>query len=204
MWAAVFISYIGNYIIVVYWLALVYLLIELLPEYIPQIRDIKYKKFICAILIIYAFTYSSLYFANAAGMREKVTGDKAVFYGGNRTAVINQLIDYTIKNIPEDKTVLCVDEGLVINYFTGRKTNLKYYALIPHIVDTYGEDKIIEDLDKNPPDYVFVTNNVYPFAGFFGKNYAVKIMDYFLDKYESIAMIEGNSDFKTVIMKLKN
>lgn len=203
IWAAVFISSIGNFIAVMYWLAFVYLLLEIIPEYFPKLQNNMYRKLVCTVLVLYAFSYSVLYLTNAGNMNEQISSDKGVIYGGKTTDTINKTIEYINANIDKDKTVLVADEGLVLNYLTDRKTNLKYYALIPHFIDTFGEENIIADLDKNPPDYIFVTNNPYLFVGYFGKNYALKIMDYILTKYDKTEDITGKNGFEISIYKLK-
>ena len=99
-----------------------------------------------------------------------------------------------------------------VNYLTDRKTNLKYYALIPHMVDAFGEENIIKDLSENPPDYIFITNNNYmtEAGGLFGINYAKKIMEHILKNYDYITTMQNpnanpdivlNHEFK--IYKLK-
>lgn len=202
--AALFISYIGNFIAVLYWLTFVFLLLEILPEYCSKLRTNLYKKTVSVILLIYSLTYSILYLSTAANMQSKIKSEKGVYYGGIRTAAFRQAIDYVNKNIPPEKSVLVVDEGTVINYFTDRKTNLKYYALIPHYIDTFGEDKIITDLDRNKPDYIFITNNDYIFIGKFGQNYAKNIMNYIYSKYEATETFKSADNFKITVMKLKN
>ena len=97
-----------------------------------------------------------------------------------------------------------MDEGLVFNYLTDRKTNLKYYALIPHMVDTFGEDKIVNDLKNNPPDFIFITDNFYPFIGKFGVNYANNIVTYVLNNYDCEKVIshpENNSKLIISVFK---
>lgn len=201
--AALFISYIGNFIAVLYWLTFVFLLLEILPEYCSKLRTNLYKKTVSVILLIYSLTYSILYLSNAANMQNKIESEKGVYYRGIKTAAFRQATDYVNKNIPPEKSVLVVDEGTVINYFTDRKTNLKYYALIPHYIDTFGEDKIITDLDQNKPDYIFITNNDYIFIGKFGQNYAKNIMNYIYSKYEATETFKSADNFKITVMKLK-
>lgn len=192
--AAVFISYIGNFIMIFFWLAFIFLLLELLPEYFPVINKSSYKQFISVALILYGLTYSMIYASQALQKSGVVTDGKNKIYTTQPFAkTINEAIAFVRQNSSENDTILVSDEGIVINYFSGRKCNLKYYALIPHMVDTYGEDKIINDLKQNPPKFVLITNNFYPFEGCFGINYAKKITQYFFENYDYVYAIK-NSD----------
>ena len=186
LFMAVFISYIGNFIMVVYWFAFLYLLFELLPEYIPYLQKDLYKKLVCITLILYGFTFTLAYLSLANKKIYKIDSSRGIFYTTSCAKIINSAISYIKENTKETDTVLVMDEGLIINYFADRRTNLKYYALIPHMVDTYGEEKIISDLSQNPPDYVIITNNMYPFIGYFGINYAQKILQYVFDNYDYV------------------
>ncbi|MCR5260344.1 MAG: hypothetical protein K6C94_00720 [Candidatus Gastranaerophilales bacterium] len=204
IWAAVFISSIGNWIAILYWLALVYLLLEIMPELLPKLKESVYTKFVAIVLLLYTFSFTTLYYTNAANMKIPVISSKGTLYGGNYTKTINQTIKYISDNVSKDKTVLVADEGLVFNYLTDRKTNLKYYALIPHIIDTLGEAKVIEDLSANLPDYVLITNNSYINVGYFGKDYAKNLLEFFEKKYDELCTISENDGLEIRVLKLKD
>lgn len=99
-----------------------------------------------------------------------------------------------------------MEEGLILNWFSDRKTNLKYYALIPHVIDAIGEQNIISDLSSNKPDYIMITNNEYPFVGCFGIDYAKNILHFVFDNYyleKSIVHSELKNSLQITVFKKK-
>lgn len=209
--ASLHISYIGNFIIIVWWINLVYLFLQLLPSYFPPVfKNDLIKKSFGLFFILYGFCFAYLYIYEANQMTYKLSSTKETFYGkAEFIPVINETVKYIEEEIPNNKTFLAVEEGVVFNYITKRELNLKYYALIPHMVDAYGEEKVIEDLSKNPPDYIFITNNIYiteKLGGAFGVHYAKKITAFVLYNYDYIKTVK-NPDIKEgleiTIFKLK-
>ena len=207
--SSVFISYIGNFIMPIFWLAFVFFCMELLPEYFPKLKTENYKKITATAFIAIGLTFSYLYFYLAGTMNTKINSSKgSVYVSENYAKTINDTLDYINQNVPKDKTLLVMEEGLIFNYLTDRKTDLKYYALIPHIIDTFGEEKIISEISKNPPDYVFITNNIYPtkLGGKFGIDYAKQITAYVFDNYEYVQSAmhpELGKGFEIAILKKK-
>ena len=204
--AEVKIAYIGNFTIVFYWTAFVFLLTEILPKYFEKLQN--YKNIISLSLIGFCLTISSIYFLYfLPNMNFKINGTKGAFFTSfPYSQIINESIDYVNKNVPETNSVLVLEEGLIINWFTNRKTDLKYYALIPHMVDTLGEKNIIDNLSKNKPDYIMITNNPFPQVGEFGIGYAKDITTYIFDNYDyekSIVNPKFKNAFEIAILKKK-
>ena len=200
--AAIFISYIGNFIMIMYWFAFLYLVFEILPEYIPLFKNDFYKKLVCITLVLYSFTYTSIYISNADKKINKISFKNSPVYVQNSLVPIKSTISYIKKHSFEKDTVLVVDEGLIINFYTKRKTDYKYYALIPHMVDAFGEEKIISDLSNNLPDYIIVLNNYYPYTGFWGKDYAQKIMKFVIQKYDLVKTYKDKNENNTLKIKI--
>ena len=203
--AAISISYIVNFIIIVYWFAFVYFWLELMPEYFSFFNKEKTKAVIGLVFIFFGFSIMLDHSMFANRMVCKIDSDKGTFYARNDYGkTCNEAIKYIKENIPVDKSLVVMDEGLIFNYLTDRTTNLKYYALIPHMVDTYGEDKIVADLQKNSPDFIFVTNNHYPLIGKFGVDYANKIIQFIINNYvmeKTISYYEKETPLVITIFK---
>lgn len=207
--AEVKISYIGNFTIIPYWSAFVYFCLVLLPEYIEKLNKPVIKKTVAVSLIIFCSLVSSVYFCYYfPNMKFKINGDKDTFYTGiAQSRTLNDTLDYINENVPEDSTILVMDECLLLNWYSKRKTNLTYYALIPHMIDTIGEDKIVSDLAADLPDYVIITNNNYPLAGVFGIHYAKKITRFVFDNYDYVKAIihpELKISLEVTILKKKS
>lgn len=101
---------------------------------------------------------------------------------------LSRLMDYIYYNTPEDSTVLIAPEFLIINYFTNRKLpNYKHYNFIMHVVEMYGEENILEDLKKDPPDYYVWTRMWFPYMPgnwkMFGQDFGNSIHEYFAQNY---------------------
>ena len=192
---AVFIGYIGNFIIVIYWFAFIFLILEILPEYIFILKSDFYKKIISITLILYGLTYTMTYLSIAKQKICKLESSKGSFYTTSMGNSYNSSISYIKKNTNEKDIVLVLDEGTVINYFTGRKTDMKNYCLNPHLLDALGEDNVLYTLSKNPPDYIILTNCDYPYEGYFGIDYAQKIWKYILNNYQYIVLYTDPNDY---------
>jgi len=211
--ALLYLANIGNFMIAIWWMCLIFLFLELLPEYFPNILSKrKIKTTFNLFFIAYALYFTSLYMTDANLMIPyKIQGtNRGVFYNSQKFApAINGAVKFINENISKDETFLVAEEGLVLNYLTKRKADLKYYALIPHIIDTYGEENIINDLAKNPPDYFFVTNNIYiteKLGGVFGLHYAKKIAGFIVQNYDYVKTIKNpeiKEGLEITVFKLK-
>lgn len=73
----------------------------------------------------------------------------------------NELIKYITENIPQDARLLAIPEGAIINFLSQRDSDNKYYYLIPVNIEIFGQDRILADIQKNPPDYVLLNDMVY-------------------------------------------
>ena len=90
-----------------------------------------------------------------------------------------------MENIKKDKTILILPEGAMFNYLSNRKTNLKYYQLLPNHIEAIGEENIVNDLRLNGPDYILITNIDYTIYGKdeFCKGFGEKICKFIFENY---------------------
>ena len=105
---------------------------------------------------------------------------------------LDYVIDY-IKTIPPDSTVVVYPECLGVNFLANRKSDNKFYSLIPLYVETFGEDLIIKRLEKFPPDYIVISDYDTSAYGYkqFGKNYGINIYNYILKHYKPIKNVSN-------------
>ncbi len=206
--AEVKISYIGNFTVIPFWTAFVYFCLEIFPMYFKNLQVPLYIKTVITSLLLFSSLLSLVYFSYfLPNMKYKINSDKGSFYTGialSRT--LNDALTYIENNIPKNNTLLVMEEGLILNWFSGRKTNLKYYALIPHMIDTIGEQKIINDLSANMPDYIMITSNKYPYVGYFGVDYANNIIQFVFENYnleKSIVHSELKKSLEITVFKKK-
>ncbi len=205
VWAAIIIDYIGNMFIIIHWLALIFFLFEVLPERIPKLKNSVFTIFIIMTIITYTITYLGVHISCLSFKSTQINISKGIFYDESQTAgLYNKAISFTKENIPLNNTVLVLPEAPIINFATGNKLKMKYYPLIPHIIETIGEDKIIEYLKADLPDYIYIQNNYYVFVGEFGISYAKKIYEFILEEYNQICTLKEDDNTEFKIMKLKN
>lgn len=116
-----------------------------------------------------------------------VKTDRGTIFVKASTRSMDNLIKFIRNNTPEDAMIVSAPEGAMINFLSKRKTHDKYYYLIPVNVQLFGEDNIVADFEKNPPDYFllnslpyycFNTGNICQYANklckFIDKNYKLK------------------------------
>ena len=115
-------------------------------------------------------------------------------YGGS----INMLNRYIERELKKEDTVLVYPEGLVVNVLTGRKSDDKFYSLIPLYVETFGEDIIIKRLELTKPECIVISNydtSLYYYKEF-GRDYGVKIKDYIKRNYRLDAVFSDGLSFE--------
>ncbi len=190
-----YISNIGNFNIVFYTISIIYFLLEILPKYNIKFIDSNCIKSIFIISLLFYFsTYTLNYLDNSTkfqmDLSKKYVSNKGSMYLDQYyySDKLSRLMDYIYYNTPEDSTVLIAPEFLIINYFTNRKLpNYKHYNFIMHVVEMYGEENILEDLKKDPPDYYVWTRMWFPYMPgnwkMFGQDFGNSIHEYFAQNY---------------------
>ena len=96
----------------------------------------------------------------------------------------NYLKDNTLK---QDK-ILCLPEEPLMNFMLGRDTDNYLYSLIPMYIEVFGEKNIIGRIEELKPKYIVVNDwntNSYYFS-YFGKDYALGIMQYINENYAKV------------------
>lgn len=114
-----------------------------------------------------------------------------------------ELVNFLTTNTQKDDTVLILPEGAMINFLSERKTHGYLNSLIPLYVEVFGENKIIELLEKNPPKYIVFNNyntSDYYFE-YICTDYAVSFCNYVAQTYEKVHTI--NNGFNFLVYKHK-
>ena len=91
----------------------------------------------------------------------------------------------------------------MINFLTNHPSTNIYYASNTPYIEAFGENKIIADTKKNPPNYILVTNQKSACYGYnyFCKDYGFKICSYVKSDYEKVAVF--GSEFKMILYKYR-
>ena len=104
----------------------------------------------------------------------------------------NELIKYIREKTPENAKILTMPEGAMINFLSQRDSDNNYYYLIPVNVEIFGQENIVENLRKNPPDYILLNDliyGVYASKNFCG--YAPKVCDFVAKEYKPEISVKG-------------
>lgn len=173
---------------------------EYIPDYLKVINKDKWQQSCFAILLIVG---SIFILKNSIDIKEQKTSiiqtNRGTLYANTYIArTLNCAIAYINEYTPDNSSILMLPENTILNFLTDRPTGSNYINLLPPNIDVYGEDTIVKNLEKSPPDYIFVNNRNF-FNNFFGKNYANKIMSFILKEYKLQGEI--GSKFKIYIFK---
>ena len=202
-----YISNIGNFNICLYTVTFIYLLAEIFPQATASLFNPKCVKSIFVISLFFYFaTYIFVFFDNSKFLKFDISKN----YASNKGAMylkeddynlITGIADYIYNETPKDSNVIVAPEYLIINYYTNRKvSNPKYYNLILHTIEMFGEDNIIDDLRKNPPDYYVWTNEMFPYTNekwlTYSTEYGIYIHSFFCENYHVVKDIYRDKENK--------
>ena len=161
---------------------------DYLPGYLKFLDKNVWKKtcsiILAAIAISIALKY--MYIVNN-NVKYPVTTKKGTIYTSQIYAKpLNDAIKYISEEMPQNASFIMIPQGPILNFLTDHSSHGWYYDLIPPTILSFGEDKIIKDLEKNPPDYIFVNNRDTVEWGFsyFGKDYGLKINHFIKQNYK--------------------
>lgn len=113
------------------------------------------------------------------------------------------LIKFIKEQTPKDASLVVLPEGGIINFLSERKSYGKYYFLIPGNVQAFGEENILKDFKKNPPDYFLLNNTAYaPYKVGDFRDYGPNIADFIFENYNPIYRIEEDIIF--ILFERKN
>jgi len=107
-----------------------------------------------------------------------------------RDACLLQTLDFIEKNFNPGERFTVLPEGAMLNYMTGHESSM-FYNFIPHLLDIYGEQKMLTELSKDPPDYVILCSRNTSIRGtsFFGFDYGHQLYGWISNNYSTLKQI---------------
>ena len=102
---------------------------------------------------------------------------------------IKQVTDFILQNTKKEDKVVILPEGSIINFLTDRKGDNTYYNLNPlFYIDVFGEDKILNHFEQNPPEYFVLLpiDNIEYGYRIFGRDYAKNFNERILKNYNLV------------------
>ncbi len=165
----------------------------------------QYKKSLVVVTVLSALVLSvqNIQLLNKKNVKIQ-SANGTVYANANYGDSINKLNLYIKDNVSKNDRVVIYPEGLITNFMTDRKSDNKFYSLIPLYVETFGEDVIIQRLDIIKPEYIIISNydtSNYYYSSF-GRDYAERIYMYINKNYDKQTKIGEN--FMFVVFKRKN
>lgn len=113
----------------------------------------KYLILICLIFIFAAKDFSSLKDKSFQLITHK--GNINTYFKDGK--IIKETYNYLIRNTKETDKVVILPEGAIINFLSDRKTDNLYHNLVPlYYIDTFGEEKVLNNFKENPADYYII------------------------------------------------
>ena len=168
----------------------------LIPVFILTPQKLRKSLFIITLLCAISFGVKNI--QTLCTKNIKIKTEKGVVYAQpNLGNSINDLIKYLETNTKPDDTVLIYPECLSVNVMSGRKSDNKFYSLIPLYIETFGEPLIIQRFEHTKPDYIIINNydtSSYYYS-YFGMDYARDIFNYVMKNYEKQARIGDGLSF---------
>jgi hypothetical protein len=118
-----------------------------------------------------------------------VIGDGAdAFYGDDRVAPLSRALAEIRRRVAPDQTLVALPEGIMLAYLARRASSLPYIQYNPVSVLLWGEERIAQDFQTRPPDFVLLVHrdNAHEGARFFGRDYAQRVMRFVDAEYHAI------------------
>ena len=156
-----------------------------------------YRKNIAAVLLLWGIVTAG---HNIYGLKCKNVNivNSPIKTTSEYGTAINKVNQYILKNSQKDDMVVVYPECLAVNVITGRKTDDKFYSLIPMYVETFGEDLIIKRLEIIKPEFVIISNydtSLYYYKEF-GQDYGMQIKNYVEKYYKQEKVFPGDLTFE--------
>lgn len=145
---------------------------------------------------LYKIKYDAKDFPIGQGPDKILTTNQQTMSVVNRGLQTQKTLDEINKNMYPSSTFTVFPEGVLLNFLSKKLNPIPYLNFMPPEIAFYGENNIIESLNKNMPDYILLIDRNVLEYGFqeFGKDYGRNIY----------LWIQDNYDFKTVIGAIDN
>ncbi len=166
-----------------------YFLPLILIAFIVVLKDYYFKdnnRIFKITLVYFLLLMSIAAFWNSLGYLKfnnyKITSQYGTIYKDEASAkVFSVILDSINKLTKKDDTVVVLQEGLMINFLSGRRAD-KYNYLIPALLELYGEENVVAQYVKTSPEMFIVFTSPddktlicngwgYKICSFISKNY---------------------------------
>jgi hypothetical protein len=111
------------------------------------------------------------------------------FFGDHRCAFVVPLLDELRQRAHPGETLCVLPEGPMINYLARIDSSVPYDCFIPPVLQMFGENQIIAELNKHPPTYILLIYRDTSEYGnrMFGRDYGRDLYSWVLQRYCPVA-----------------
>ncbi len=143
-----------------------------------------------------AFQIIELQYANS---RHVVGTGVDRFQSGAKAQMVARVLRDLEERVEPHETLAVLPEGIMINYLARIDAPTSHTNFMPPEVILYGEDRILSDFLRSPPDYVVVVHKDTTEYGFplFGQDYGRDLHAWVLENYEPVRLF-GNRPLRDV------
>lgn len=123
----------------------------------------------------------------------RVEANNELFLSEKRGEIVNVILDEIENRVAVNETILCLPEGISLNYMSRRRNSSKYLNFVPADIMMFGEEKMLVDLQTHPPDWIILINRDTSEYGLskFTVDYAQGIGAWIDQNYEVSTQIGG-------------
>lgn len=155
----------------------------------------NFRKVFSVLLVIWSLIAGTQHVINLS-MRDYTISTSSGMIKLDKNLGINfhELLEY-VESLPAESKILLYPEGLGFNFLSGKKSDDKFYSLIPLYVESFGEEIIINRIKHVTPDYIVISNYNSQEYGYkhFGSDYAIAVFEYINMNYTKVKSIGNDS-----------
>jgi prepilin signal peptidase PulO-like enzyme (type II secretory pathway) len=148
-----------------------------------------------ALVLVGCYAHFRVDYAYFQKKEHVVSAGGDAFLADIRGKMISEATNYLLETTRPDQTLVAMPEGFLLNYLSRRVNPTIYHQFTPPNLIMYGEDNILAELQKHPPDVIALVHvdNIEYDARFFGKDYGLKIWDWVTANYSPMAKPDGQT-----------
>jgi hypothetical protein len=181
-------------------LTIVVVLLGWLPEALERRRvngwPVRATVLAAIVVAVWAHLFPMRYFF---GLKQVTVGwGSDQFLADDRGGALNRVLAVlTIASGPQD-TLVMLPEGLMVNYLARRANPTGQLNFTPPAIIMYGEDRMLDALRHDAPDWIGVSNvdtSEYG-AALFGRDYGQLISEWISQQYERRAPLASRFNIR--------
>ena len=136
-------------------------------------------------ILFFSFAVSNIERRNAVFDAEIKTEKGIIYVESSKAPAVRSILEFISRNTAPSDKILVLPEGAIINFLSGRKSDNKYFYLIPPNIEVFKENNIVNDLKNSMPEYIIwqpVSYNNFQenfFCGSFGRKICSLLPEYY-------------------------